>query len=264
MVEVCGVSIPDYNMIGKVAIVTGAGSGIGRAAAIQLAYCGAAVIVAGIPLSQSLEVQDEIRGFGGKALGIETDVSVPAQAELMVAHAVEEFGGVDIMISNAGISGKMAPLLDQSVDDLQRLLDINLKGIYNTSCAAARQMIKQGRGGKIVNTSSIAIVEGGGGVGMYGATKGGVSAITRAMAYEWAQYGINVTAVAPGRTLTGMSVKAASNPEILKGMVSRIPIGHVAQPAEIAALMVFLASDIASYMSGTTLFNDGGATIGGF
>ena len=264
MVEVNGVHIPDYNMTGKVAVVTGGGSGIGRAAAIQLAYCGAAVVIAGIPISQSIEVQDEIRAFGGKALGIEADVSIPENAEMMVGRAVEEFGGLDIMVSNAGVSGRLAPLLEQSADDFQKILDINLKSIFSTSCAAANQMIKQGRGGRIVNTSSIAIIEGGGGLGFYGASKAGVSTLTRTMAFEWAPNDITVNAIAPGRTLTGLSQKAAANPEILKNMVSRIPIGHVAQPSEIAALILFLSSDLASYITGATLICDGGATIGGF
>ena len=264
MKNINGVLIPDYNMAGKVAIVTGGGSGIGRAAAIQLAYCGASVVIAGIPLSQSIEVQDEIRGFGGKALGVEADVSYPENADMMVKRAVEEFGSVDIMISNAGVSGKLAPLLEQSAEDFQKILDINLKGIFSTSCAAASQMIKQGRGGRIVNTSSIALIEGGGGLGFYGASKAGVSTLTRTMAFEWAPNNITVNAIAPGRTLTGISQKALEDPDLLKMMTSRIPIGHVAQPSEIAALMLFLASDLASYITGATLICDGGATIGGF
>ena len=263
MRQVLDVFIPDYDMTGKTAIVTGGSSGIGRAAAIQLAASGAAVAIASLPAEACFAVRDEIASFGGKALAVPTDVSDAAQVDAMLEETVRAFGHVDILINNAGIGGAVLPLLEQSPEEFDKVLSVNLKGIFLCAKAAAAQMIRQGRGGRIVNTCSIAYIEGRGLHGPYGAAKGGVSTLTRTMAAEWAEHGINVTAVAPGLTRTPINDGLAENKEVLQTFLDKIPLGRMAKPWEIAAMMLFLASDAASFVTGTTIIVDGGATVGG-
>lgn len=263
MKQLGDVFIPDYDLSGKTAIVTGGSSGIGRAAAIQLAACGAAVAIASLPPQSCYDVCDEITAFGGRALAVPCDVSDPAQVDEMIGTVVKELGGVDILINNAGIGGAVLPLLEQTAQEFDKVLGVNLKGIFLCAKAAAAQMIRQGRGGRIVNTCSIAYIEGRGFHGPYGAAKGGVSTLTRTMAAEWAEYGINVTAVAPGLTRTPINDGLVEDKEVLQTFLDKIPLGRMAKPWEIAALMLFLASPAASFITGTTIIADGGATVGG-
>ena len=263
MKQMNDIFIPDYDLSGKVAIVTGGSSGIGRAAAIQLAASGAAVAIASLPAEACYAVQDEIIGFGGRAFAIPTDVSDPAQVDAMIDATVQEFGRLDILINNAGIGGAVLPLLEQSPEEFDKVLSVNLKGIFLCAKAAAAQMIRQGCGGRIVNTCSIAYIEGHGFHGPYGAAKGGVSTLTRTMAAEWAEHGINVTAVAPGLTRTPINDDLAADDEVLKTFLDKIPLHRMAKPWEIAAMMLFLSSDAASFITGTTIIVDGGATVGG-
>lgn len=263
MKETCGVKIPSFDLTGKAAVVTGGGTGIGRAAAIQLAACGAAVAVVGLPAAACQSVRDEILGFGGKAIAVTCDVSQEDQVEAMMEEVVAKLGRLDILISNAGVGGAVLPLLEQTEQEFSRVVDINLKGVFLCGKAAARRMIAQGEGGRIINTCSIAYIEGGGFHGPYGAAKGGVSTLTRTMAKEWAPYGITVNAVAPGLTRTPINDSLAADPEVLETFLAKIPLGRMARPDEIASLMLYLASDSAAFMTGTTLIADGGATIGG-
>lgn len=263
MRQIGDVFIPDYDLTGKAAIVTGGSSGIGRAAAIQLAASGAAVAIASLPAEACFAVRDEITAFGGTALAVATDVSDPAQVEAMIETTVRELGGVDILLNNAGIGGAVLPLLEQSPEEFDKVLSVNLKGIFLCAKAAAAQMIRQGRGGRIVNTCSIAYIEGRGLHGPYGAAKGGVSTLTRTMAAEWAEHGINVTAVAPGLTRTPINDGLVEDKEVLQTFLDKIPLGRMAKPWEIAAMMLFLASPAASFVTGTTIIVDGGATVGG-
>lgn len=263
MRQISDVFIPDYDLTGRVAIVTGGSSGIGRAAAIQLAASGAAVAIASLPAEACCAVQEEIEAFGGKAIALPTDVSDPDQVDAMIKTTVRELGGVDILINNAGIGGAVLPLLEQSPEEFDKVLAVNLKGIFLCAKAAAAQMIRQGRGGRIVNTCSIAFIEGRGYHGPYGAAKGGVSTLTRTMAAEWAEYGINVTAVAPGLTRTPINDGLVEDKAVLQTFLDKIPLGRMAKPWEIAAMMLFLASDAASFVTGTTIIVDGGATVGG-
>jgi len=263
MKKIADVFVPDYNFEGKVAIVTGGSSGIGRAAAIQLASCGAAVAIASLPAEACVAAQKEIESLGGRALALPTDVSDPAQVEQMVKQTVAAFGRVDILINNAGIGGEVLPLLEQSPEEFDKVIRVNLKGIFLSAKAAAAQMIRQGQGGCIVNTGSIAYVEGRGFHGPYGAAKGGVATLTKTMAAEWAGHGIRVNAVAPGLTRTPINDALAEEPEILKELTAKIPLGRMARPWEIAAMMLFLSSEAASFVTGSIIHVDGGATVGG-
>ncbi len=263
MKQVNGVKIPDYDFSGKTVVITGGSSGIGRAAAIQFAALGASVVIGSLPYADCLSVCEEIAAFGGRALAVETDVSDERQVDALIERTLAEFGQPDVMLCNAGIGGEVLPLLEQSAEEFDKVLGVNLKGVFLSAKAAARAMIAGGRGGRIVCTSSIAYIEGGGMHGPYGAAKGGVSTLVRTMGAEWAKYGITVNAVAPGLTRTPINAGLTEQPEILADLLSRVPLRRMAEPAEIAAVMLFLASDAASFITGTTVIADGGATIGG-
>jgi NAD(P)-dependent dehydrogenase (short-subunit alcohol dehydrogenase family) len=258
MEEFQGVAIPDYDFSGKTAIVTGGGSGIGFAVAAQLVKCGAQVVVAGVPEQQC---RDAAEAIGAKA--IPTDVSDEAQVNRLVSETVRIYGKLDILVSCAGIGGEVLPLMEQSKEELDKVLSINLDGIFLCGKAAAKQMMEQGTGGSIVNTASIAYVEGGGFHGPYGAAKGGVVSLTKAMASEWASSGIRVNAVCPGLTRTGINREVQEDPELYKELTSKIPMRRMAEPSEIAAMMLFLSSDAASFVTGSIIHVDGGATVGG-
>ncbi len=251
-------AIPDYDFSGKTAIVTGGGSGIGFAVAAQLVKCGAQVVVAGVPEQQC---RDAAEAIGAKA--IPTDVSDEAQVNRLVSETVRIYGKLDILVSCAGIGGEVLPLMEQSKEELDKVLSINLDGIFLCGKAAAKQMMEQGTGGSIVNTASIAYVEGGGFHGPYGAAKGGVVSLTKAMASEWASSGIRVNAVCPGLTRTGINREVQEDPELYKELTSKIPMRRMAEPSEIAAMMLFLSSDAASFVTGSIIHVDGGATVGG-
>ncbi len=263
MKKIADVFVPDYDFAGKVAIVTGGSSGIGRAVSLQLASCGASVVIASLPAEACVAMQKEIESLGGRALALPTDVSDPAQVEQMVEKTVEAYGRLDILINNAGIGGEVLPLLEQTPEEFDKVIRVNLKGIFLSAKAAAAQMIRQGQGGCIVNTGSIAYVEGRGFHGPYGAAKGGVATLTRSMAAEWAEHGIRVNAVAPGLTRTPINEALTEEPEIMKELVAKIPLGRMARPWEIGAMMLFLSSDAASFVTGSIIHVDGGATVGG-
>lgn len=241
----------------KVAIITGAGSGIGQATAVRFAAEGARIGVADVNLAAAQAVVDEIAGAGGHALAIEVDVAVPASAEAAVQAAVDEFGTLDILINNAGVNrdGFMSKLTEEQWDTV---LDVNLKGTFLMSQAAMKVFAEKGAG-RIVSTASIA-VRGNYGQVNYAASKAGIIGFTRSLALEAARFGVRVNCISPGPTLTPM---AASVPDKIKEtMISRVPLKRMADPAEIAAMHVFLASDEASFVTGQHIYCDGGISIG--
>ena len=259
MREKNGVLIPEYDFRGKVAVVTGAGSGIGYAAAMQLAHYGAQVVAAGLPaeaVEQAAASADGVTAFA-------CDVSSSEQVDAMIGEIVARFGRLDILICCAGVGGRVLPLLEQTEEDLDQVLAVNLKGIYHCARAAARQMIVQGSGGRIVLTSSIAYAEGGGNHGPYGASKGGVITLTRSMAAEWAQYGILVNAVCPGLTRTNLNREVWETPELYRELTAKIPLHRMAEPGEVASLMTYLCTEAAGFITGSIIHCDGGATVGG-
>jgi len=254
-----GVLIPEYDFRGKVAVVTGAGSGIGYAVAMQLAHYGAQVVAAGIPAEAMERAAASAPGITAMAC----DVSSDDQVNSMIAETVTRFGRLDILVCCAGVGGKVLPLLEQTDEDLDQVLAVNLKGIYHCARAAARQMIAQGSGGRIVLTSSIAYVEGGGLHGPYGASKGAVSTLTRSMAAEWAQYGILVNAVCPGLTRTNINREVWEDPALYQELTAKIPLRRMAEPGEVASLMTYLCTEAAGFITGSIIHCDGGATVGG-
>jgi NAD(P)-dependent dehydrogenase (short-subunit alcohol dehydrogenase family) len=242
---------------GKVVVVTGSSRGIGRAIAIKFAKEGAYVVVNSRKKESAQKVVDEIKRSGGKAIAVEGDVSNPKTAKKLVSAAVKEFGSLNIFVNNAGVIS-YANFLDLKEEQWDSLMSVDLKGVFMCSQAAARQMIKQGDGGKIINISSIAGFIGFHNLAHYCAAKAGVIELTKQMALELAPYKINVNSIGPGAIKTAMTNQIESDPKQLKETIARIPLGRMGKPEEIASVAAFFASDEASYVTGETIFVDGG------
>ena len=243
---------------GKVAVVTGASRGIGRAAALKLASQGALVIVNyNGSKDRAEEVKKEIEAAGGKAEIRQCNVSDYAACEEMFKEIIAEFGRVDILVNNAGIT-KDGLLLKMSEADYDAVLDTNLKGTFNCIRFVARQMIKQ-RGGRIINMSSVSGVLGNAGQANYSASKAGVIGLTKSAARELAGRGITVNAIAPGFINTEMT--EALSDKVKEGAVAQIPLGRFGETEDIANAVAFLASEEAGYITGQVLCVDGGMAM---
>lgn len=243
---------------GKVAIVTGSATGIGRACAMGMAREGAAVTIDYIGSADDAnQVVAEIEKNGGKALAVEADVTNQDQMQNLVDQTVQTFGRLDIMQNNAGYEKKI-PFLDMPLDVYRRVIDINLTGTWIGSQIAARQMVKQGDGGRIINTSSIHEEITMPTNAPYCAAKGGIRMLMRTIAVELAPHKITVNNIAPGAIFTPIDADIEANPELENQLMSEIPLRRWGQPEEIANLAIFLASDDASYITGATYFIDGG------
>jgi NAD(P)-dependent dehydrogenase (short-subunit alcohol dehydrogenase family) len=243
---------------GKTAIVTGARRGIGRATALALAREGANVVVSDTNQEGCQTVVDELEELGRKGLALKCDVSSSDEVDGMVKRTVAEFGGVDILVNNAGILA-FKPFLELTDEDWDRTLNVNLKGQFLCARAAAKEMVKN-KWGRIINIASIS--SGGCGIAFpliahYTASKGGVVALTEALALELTSQGINVNAICPGAIDTDMA-KGVKEGGQLAQVLARIPKGRLGQPEEIASLAVFLASGESDYISGAAIVIDGG------
>ena len=247
---------------GKVALVTGGTSGIGRDTAVLFAKTGAKVVVAGRREVEGNETIELIRAAEGDALFVKADVSKASEVEALVQKTVEKFGRLDVAFNNAGIEGVWAPIVRQSEEDWDRTIDINLKGVWLCLKYEIRQMLKQDSGGAIVNMASIMGLIGSAGVAAYSASKHGVIGLTKAAALENAKSGIRINAVCPGFTETPMADRSLRAPAVRKYVLSCHPIGRFGRPMEIAQAVVWMCSDQASFMTGQSLVLDGGFLAG--
>ena len=249
---------------GKVAIVTGASRGIGRATAVELARHGASVVINQFAAADGGEAAGEealteVREVGGQGVLVEGDVADPATGERLVEAAVQHFGRLDIHVSNAGICPFHA-FLDMPVDLFRKVVDVNLEGAYFTTQAAARQMVKQGEGGAIIAVSSISALVGGGMQTHYTPTKAGVHSLMQSVAIALGPHGIRCNSVMPGAILTDIN-RDDLTPDKLDYFGQRIPLGRIGEPVDVAKCVVFLASNLASYVTGASLLVDGGMFV---
>jgi NAD(P)-dependent dehydrogenase (short-subunit alcohol dehydrogenase family) len=247
---------------GKVAIVTGGTSGIGRDTAVLFAKAGAKVVVAGRREAEGKETIDLIRAAGGDGLLVKTDVSRAADVLALVQKTVEKFGRLDVAFNNAGIEGSWSPIAEQSEEDWDNTVDINLKGVWLCLKYEIQQMLKQGGGGAIVNMASVAGFIGSAGAATYCASKHGVMALTKSAALETARSGIRVNVVCPAVIETPMGERLWGAPEAKKFALSLHPIGRFGRPQEIADAVLWMCSDGASFMTGQSLVLDGGFLAG--
>ncbi len=246
-----------FRLDGRVALVTGAARGLGRALAVGLA--GAGADVAALDVLPVDETRAAIAGFGRRHHGLERDLrgATPESAAAIVAEVVGALGRLDILINNAGII-RRAPALEFGAEDWQAVLDVNLSAAFYLSQAAARHWVAAGRGGKIVNMASMLSFQGGLLVPSYAAAKSAVAGLTRALANEWAPLGINVNALAPGYMATELTAALRTDPAREEAMLARIPAGRWGEPSDLEGAVVFLASDAAAYVHGAILAVDGG------
>ncbi|MGH2495878.1 MAG: SDR family NAD(P)-dependent oxidoreductase [Ktedonobacteraceae bacterium] len=248
-------------LAGKVALVTGASRGIGAATVRLFANEGATVVLASRSEEEMAHVVDEIRAKGGEALAVKTDVAEATSLENLIARTIEAYGKLDIAVNNAGIAGGNRPFAETPEEVFDRVMATNLKGVFLAMKYEIAAMLTGG-GGAIVNLSStVGLVGTQAGIAPYIASKHGVVGLTKAAALEYAKRNIRVNAVAPGTTRTSVNERWIADEQILQRMTSGIPLGRVADPAEVAEAILWLCSDAASYVTGVTLPVDGGFIV---
>ncbi|MEN9327260.1 MAG: hypothetical protein RI947_68 [Candidatus Parcubacteria bacterium] len=258
------------NLAGKTAIVTGGAVGIGYGISYRLAEAGANVVIANRTESEGTKTANEFTEKGWKAKAIKTDVSVEEDVKNMITQTLQAYGAVDILVNNAGIYPSI-PVHQMTLDDFEKVISINLKGVFLTTKYASEQMIAQGNGGKIINVTSIdALHPSSVGLAHYDASKHGVWGFTKNVALELAAHKIWVNAIAPGGILTeGVKKLQSAHPatagvdmnKVLEAFLSKIPMHRMGEPDEIGKVALFLASDMSSYMTGTQIVVDGGVLL---
>ncbi len=244
-----------FSLEGKVAIVTGANTGLGQGVALALAESGADIV--GVGRSDMSETQHQVESLGVNFLPVKADLLSVAPIENIISSALNRFGKIDIFVNNAGII-RREDAIDFSIDDWDDVLNTNLRTLFFLSQAVAKQFRKQNTAGKIINIASMLSYQGGIRVPAYTASKSGVIGLTRALANEWAKFNINVNGIAPGYMVTNNTQALREDPERSKDILARIPAGKWGEPADIGGAAVFLASSAADYVHGFTLAVDGG------
>ncbi|UCH21572.1 MAG: glucose 1-dehydrogenase [Deltaproteobacteria bacterium] len=246
-----------FNLKGKSGIVTGGGSGIGKGMASGLVQAGAELIISGRNFEKLESAADELRQYGGPVIPVRADMANMGDIKNLVDRTVKEFGKIDFLFNNAGII-RRNPCEDFLEEDWDDVIAVNLKGPFFLAQAVARVMISQQLKGKIINTSSLIAVQGGKRVPAYAASKGGINQVTKSMANDWAQHNILVNAIGPGWVKTDVTAPLIEDKQRNAEITGRIPLGRWADPQDLAGVAVFLASDASDYITGQTIFVDGG------
>lgn len=246
--------MPDFDLTGKVALVTGVSRGLGQAMAVALAQAGADIV--GVGLRGLGETGAKVEALGRRAYEIRADLSQSDAAAGVAREAIAAFGRVDILVNNAGII-KLAPAEDHTMEDFDTVMEVNLRAVFLLTRDIARQMIALG-GGKIVNVCSIQSLCGGGGDAAYVASKHALHGLTRAWANEWGKYNIQVNAIAPGYMVTDNTANLRKNQAAVDAITARIPLGRWGEPRDLMGPVVFLASPASDFVTGHLLVCDGG------
>jgi NAD(P)-dependent dehydrogenase (short-subunit alcohol dehydrogenase family) len=250
----------EFSLEGKVAVVIGASRGIGRAIALRFAQAGAKVVVSSRKLEGVQAVADEIEASGGKALALQAHVGRMDDVMALVTRTVETFGRVDVAVNNAATNPHFGPLLTADEGQVDKTLDVNLKGVFRGCKAVAPLMEKQG-GGKIINIASVAGLRPGPGMGVYGISKAGVIMLTQVLAVELGPANIQVNAIAPGVIKTRFSQVLWQTPQIAEPALRSLPVGRFGEPEEVASLALYLASPASDYVTGAVFVVDGGQSV---
>lgn len=251
-----------FSLEGRVAIVTGAAGGIGRWLAAGLGAAGASVLATDLDEPGLAKLESTLRAAGIDAAGVVVDLADESAADRIVTEAIDRFGGVDVLVNNAAVNRRM-PILELDAATWDWITRVNLRLPYFLSQRAARTMIEQGRGGSIVSISSLNVDYALEHVSVYGLTKAGISQLTRHMALEWAEHGIRANAIAPGFMDTPLAAPIWADADVSRWILNRVPLERAGEPAELVGACLLLASDAGSFLTGQTLFVDGGARAGG-
>jgi NAD(P)-dependent dehydrogenase (short-subunit alcohol dehydrogenase family) len=251
-----------FSLKGKVALVTGASRGIGRAIATGFANFGADVAVTSRRVSDLESVAEEIETLGRKSFAVAAHIGKPEEINHLIAEVTRKFGRIDILVNNAAASPAMTPLLDADERLWDSIMNVNLKGVFFLSQGVARIM-KENGGGRIINVSSMDGLKPDFNIGIYAVSKAGIIMATKVMAKEWAKHNIRVNSIAPGYVRTRLSDSFFSTvPDVKKKILERTLLGRIAEPDEMVGATVYLASDASSFMTGETLVIDGGILLG--
>ncbi len=247
---------------GKVAVVTGGGYGNGRAIALRFAEEGAAVVLGDIDEERMAETAELVCARGGQAEAVRCDVARKRDIEHLIRRAVDSFGRIDIAVANAGIVEQDTDCLRMAEEQWDRVLAVNLKGVFFTLQTAANQMIAQGGGGRLIALASIMAEWGAPITPAYCASKGGVKQLVKCFAMACGRFGITCNAIAPGFIDTAMTRMITENPVMVSYLLDRTPAGRIGQPSDVAHVAAFLASEEAAFLTGTVIYPDGGITAG--
>lgn len=254
-------SLPGFDLSGKVALITGASRGIGRAIAMTYAVAGAKVVLSSRKQEGLDAVAGEIQAAGGEALPVAAHTGSEEAVKALAAKAVETYGGIDIVVNNAATNPHFGPILTSEESHWQKILDVNVTGYFRVAKACVESMKSRG-GGKIINMASVAGQAPAAGMGIYCVSKAAVLMLTEVLAAELAQFNIQVNAIAPGFIKTRFSRAIWGNPQINAALLKTIPLGRIGEPDELTGVALYLASDAANYTTGATIRVDGGQLVG--
>lgn len=250
-----------FSVDGKVAVITGAAGGFGHAASIGLAQAGAKIVVTGRSVEKLKPLVDEIKQMGGEAVYAVGAPDNHDDVKAVVAHAVAAYGGIDILITAAGYN-KAAPIIDQSVEEWEMIMDANVKGTYLFCKEVGKVMIDQGRGGKVIIVSSTRGLLGMANYSAYSPSKGATNLLTKSLACEWGQYGINVNAIGPTVFRTDLTEWMFQDDAVYQKFLTRIPVGRLGEPEDFIGSILYLSSKASDFLTGQIIYVDGGYTAG--